>query len=134
MEVHLKWKRMNSRSSDFNRVLYSYVDHSDDQILYIGKADFCSVRQRMRGEHKRGLYEYFDEINVKKFNVIIGEFYLEENRRLSQELISDSESLLIKRLQPPGNIMSRSSRIMRPGLKVLCFGNWPHHRANFFDR
>lgn len=134
MEVHLKWKKMNSGNAHLCRVLYSYVDAYDNQILYVGKADFCSAGQRMRGEHKKGLYEYFDEINVKKINVIIGEFYLDEDRRLSQELVSDTESLLIKRLQPPGNIMSRASRIMRPGLKVLCLGNWPHQRASFFDR
>lgn len=134
MEVHLKWKRKTKRNEDLCRVLYSYLDPTDDEILYIGKADFCSVGERMRGEHKRGLYGFFEEIGIPKFEVIIGNFYLDEGRRLSQELISDTESLLIKRLQPRGNIMSKTSRISRPGLRVLCFENWPHSRAYFHDK
>ena len=46
--------------------------------------------------------------------------------RYNPEKLADVESLLIKRLRPRGNIMSINTRISRPGIRVLCDGNWPH--------
>ena len=37
------------------------------------------------------------------------------------------------RLQPVGNRMSTVSRISRPGLRVVCNGNWPHAKKQFWD-
>lgn len=56
-----------------------------------------------------------------------------EGARYSLEKLADVESLLIKRLRPRGNIMSLNNRICRPGVRVLCGGNWPHTRATFVD-
>ncbi len=65
--------------------------------------------------------------------MIQGELELEEDRRLSSQLLADVESLLVMRLQPPGNISSTRSRIYRPGMRVKCAGDWPHRRNAFHD-
>jgi hypothetical protein len=134
MDIILKWHKMNQESANWCRVLYSYVDKSDQDILYIGKADRCSVRQRMYGEHKRGIFEHFNTNRIKSHYVIVGDFYLDEGKRLSKELIDDVESLLIKRLKPIANIQCLKSRIERPGMKVFCEGVWPHSRTAFHDK
>ena len=134
MNILLKWHKMNEENAHWCRVLYSYIDAADKDILYIGKADRSSVRQRMYGKHKREIFEHFTKNQIKKHDVIVGDFHMEEGKRLSKELIDDVESLLIKRLKPIGNIQCLSSRIERPGLKVLCVGRWPHKRDLFHDR
>jgi len=65
--------------------------------------------------------------------VLHGEPVLKEDRRRSSELLGDVESLLITRLRPFGNIQSRGSRVMRPGLRVQCTGDWPFRRFRFYD-
>ena len=49
------------------------------------------------------LYKMFD-VEPEVLKVIQGALLLEEGRRRSSELVADVESLLIIRLQPPGNI------------------------------
>ena len=41
--------------------------------------------------------------------------------------------VLVKRLQPFGNIQSRRTRISRPGMRVHCLGEWPFKRHRFHD-
>jgi hypothetical protein len=62
-----------------------------------------------------------------------GQLLLQAGRRRSSELLADVESLLIKRLQPLGNIQCTESRISRPGMRVRCSGEWLSKRAGFYD-
>jgi hypothetical protein len=106
------------------------------QILYIGKAYRLSVRDRMKGNHKEKLYKYIiNSYKTNKLKVIVGELILDEGQRLSEELVTDIESLLIIRLKPPGNIQNRTYRLYtRPGTCVFCEGAWPHKRSRFIDK
>lgn len=117
-----------------NFCLYSYLDPQTDRILYIGKADYQTVRQRLHGEHKSELFDFFSHaFGLDEVAVIQGEMLPEEGRRRSTQLLSQVESLLIVRLQPPGNIAYTRSRPYRPGLRVKCIGDWPHRRTGFHD-
>lgn len=55
------------------------------------------------------------------------------NCRLTRELLSDIESLLICEVKPWGNIQCQLSRIARPGLKVVCGSDWPLSIKVFSD-
>lgn len=134
MLVRVKWELVDADETlwDMRRCLYSYVDARTAEVLYVGKADRQSVRQRMRGRHKRGIYDFFDENGINDYVVLLGDLHLEEGRRFSSALLADVESLLISELQPRANICCRQSRIARPGLKVRCFGIWPE-RGTFRD-
>lgn len=114
--------------------LYAYLHPDLDRLLYVGKADYSTVRARLHGDHKSDVFDDISrEYGIDQVRVLHGELLLEEGRRRSSELLGDVESLLIMRLQPFGNIQSRSSRIIRPGLRVRCTGDWPFKRFRFHD-
>ncbi len=137
--VEVDWHvlRRNDPEWDADFCLYAYVHPDTDRILYIGKADHQTVWSRMHGRHKDKLFDNLYErfgIEPVDLKVIQGELIMEEGSRRSSLLLSDVESLLIIRLQPPGNTASTRSRSSRPGLRVECAGDWPHRRKNFHDR
>lgn len=138
-EVNIYWRQPENNSELWGccRCLYAYSigDHGDE-IVYIGKAVDCSVRERWRRsakpdfwealEQERGAYEHSTFVRLLE--------HTDQNRRISNQLIADIESLLIFELQPWGNIQSRVSRIYRLSLKVICKGDWPLARRTFLDR
>jgi hypothetical protein len=137
MLVEVNWTYLEGNRHPLwadNFCLYAYLHPERDWLLYVGKADYSTVRQRLHGDHKADL---FDDIQrrygIDDVRVLHGELHLEEGRRRSSELLADVESLLIMRLQPFGNIQSRRSRITRPGLRVHCVGDWPFKRFRFHD-
>jgi len=135
MLVPIEWINLVS-PRDYWRCLYAYIHPINKNVLYIGKAYRCSVRERLKGNHKEDIYDYIiDTFNIDKFKVLVGFPIIDDDHRISEELVSDLESLLILRLKPPANIINRHTRsIVRPGLKINCEGVWPHNRKNFIDR
>lgn len=114
--------------------LYAYLHPEREWLLYIGKADYQTVRQRLYRDHKADLFDFFCErYGIERVRVLQGDLVLEEGRQRSSELLELVESLLIMRLQPPGNVAYRSSRPYRPGLRVKCTGDWPFKKSGFYD-
>jgi hypothetical protein len=138
MEIEVEWSLASDSEWEQTGCLYAYLHPETDEILYIGKADGKTVRQRYTAANKKDLFDYFkDELGVEAddLNAIVGNVWMDENRRLSRELLADIESLLISRIQPPGNIQKREARISRPGMVVTCTGQaWKHDRTKFVDR
>ncbi len=136
MKIDVNWEYTDheEESIDYTRVLYAYIDPESKEILYLGKADFCSVSERMKGKHKEDVFSYIqDEFGLTKVSCIVGVLSIPKGKKYSSELLSDVESLLIMNLQPPANIQSKGSRISRPGLEVTCSGEWPHKIETFVD-
>jgi len=136
MLVTVRWSIAAEDSDlwDYLRALYAYFTVDDSEILYIGKAGRQTVRERWNRSAKEGFWDALEtERNIKEHVVRVGEIWLDEGRKLTRELLSDVETLLIKRLRPWGNIQSRLSRIPRPGLRVRCEGDWPIERLEFRD-
>jgi hypothetical protein len=114
--------------------LYAYLHPERDWLLYIGKSDYQTVRQRLRGDHKEALFDFFwREYGIDEVRVLQSDLLLQEGRRRSSQLLGHVETLLIMRLQPPGNVANTQSRPYRPGLRVRCTGDWPFKRAGFHD-
>src|SRR5438105_5915742 len=117
LRVEVDWTMIADRGDPLwqdSFCLYGYLSPRTDQILYIGKADYQTVRQRTHGGHKAELFEYLSNYSKSdELSIIHGQLLLEEGRRFSTQLLSDVESLLIMRLQPRGNICSTCSRIYR---------------------
>lgn len=114
--------------------LYGYLHPERDRLLYVGKADRQTVRQRLHGDHKATLFELlWRRYGIDSVRVLQGDIILEEGRRRSGELLAHVESLLIMRLQPPGNVANTRSRFYRPGLRLRCTGDWPFRRTGFHD-
>jgi hypothetical protein len=65
--------------------------------------------------------------------VSVGLLSLRAGLRLTSELLSDVESLLIIGEQPPGNKQCTQDRIARPGLLVRCVGNLNGRGAYYYD-
>ena len=133
--VEVDWRLIGRSSRLWNRTrcLYAYVDPVCDRLLYVGKTDgSTSVRTRFEAEDKEDLFEFFEsKLDVRGVRVAVGTLALDERIRLTRELISDTEGLLIRRTKPPGNVVV--PRITRPGLRVRCLGDWPYPRAEFRD-
>ncbi len=139
MDVWVYWTRLDSdddpRWSE-EYCLYAYLHPTRDRLLYIGKADYSTVRSRLYGEHKAQLFEDIwrvEGVAEDELRILHGELELEDGYRRSSELLADVESLLIRRLQPLGNISTTRTRIARPGLRVNCEGDWPFKRKGFHD-
>lgn len=138
MTVEIRWREIG-RDADlawrYSRVLYAYLDPSGKEILYIGKADGTTVRQRWTRSAKEGFWDDLErELGILEHLVFVGEPFLGAGTRLTRDLLADIESLLINRIKPWGNVASRRSRISRPGLVVRCLGDWLHPRRVFRDR
>ena len=137
LRVEIPWYELNDDSDPAwrtNFCLYAYLHPDRNWLLYIGKADYQTLRQRLHGDHKAELFNYLCRTyDVNYLRILQGDLVLEAGRRRSSELLSLVESLLIMRLQPPGNIACTRSRAYRPGLRVRCTGDWPIKRAGFYD-
>lgn len=135
MNVVIEWQRIDADNQhlwNLYRCLYCYV--ADDNILYIGKAEGKSIRQRWTRSAKTAFWDFIeDELGIFEHDILVGRFWIEQARRLTSSLVVDVESLLISHLQPAGNIMCRKSRICRPGLVVECKGDWPVKLRRFCD-
>ena len=139
MSIQVVWQELFPLSEDarwgYTNCLYAYISPRHNEILYIGKANGCSVRQRWNAsdkkinfwqplEEQRGIYEHI---------TLLGEIYLEIGRRFSRQLLSDIESLLIAYEQPWGNSKCRKSRISRPSMEIKCYGDWVGSRRRYID-
>lgn len=137
MLATVHWGRIKRDSDplwDLARGLYAYIAPNGSEILYIGKVDGTTVRNRWTRSAKESFWDDLEKKRqIRQHIVIVGEIELDEGCRLTRELLADIESLLIKRLQPWGNIQSRYSRIPRPGLRVICKGDWPLKKCKFHD-
>jgi hypothetical protein len=133
--VFLKWRDANAGDgSGWNqcRCLYAYRA-GNGELLYVGKAWGKTVRERWRFEAKAHFWTDLNQRQVLEHSVTVGTVSLLPGERLTSELLSDAESLLIHRLRPWGNIQSVASRIERPGLQVHCSGDWVETRRRFRD-
>jgi hypothetical protein len=137
MDLSVHWtelQRERNRLWSANYCLYAYLHPERDWLLYLGKAGGSTVRQRLSGDHKHRLFrDIRREYGIEGVRVLVGVLELERGRYRTSELLADVESLLIKRLQPYGNISARSHRISRPGMRVHCVGGWPFRRESFRD-
>ena len=135
MAIEIKWKTMLADSKEWyhTHVAVRLVHPDTGDILYVGMAWHRTVRQRFTDRDKQALFNFFsEEFGLADVDVRVGEVRMDG--RLTRQLLSDVESLLIKRLQPAGNIMCRASRISRRGMRLECLNEWPHQRARFVDR
>jgi hypothetical protein len=137
MNITIEWAKLNPDSPewDYDRCLYAYLNPTNGEILYIGKANNHTISQRYKARDKRPLFDYCQTtFGVTTVDVLWGELILAKGRRLSQALLADVETLLINSLKPNGNISAIKSRISSPGLIVSCKGDWPHHQNRFIDQ
>ena len=113
---------------------FMHTPLGQDEILYIGKAHGCSVRQRWKAGDKMLFWRALEsERRIFEHVVLVGEICLEAGRRLTRELLSDVERLPINEIKPYGNIACIRRRIIRPGLRVTCTGAWPLSTRRFTD-
>jgi len=138
MKFSIEWHgiTLSSSKADWSNVLYAYVEPYEDTIVYIGKADRQTIRQRLSGTHKDKVWRDLAEAGVDRYALLAGDVTsdADEIGRFTWQMLADIESLLIYRLKPIGNIQNTRSRpISRPGMTVSCEGVWPHRRTEFRD-
>lgn len=135
LEVTLHWDWLVDDGDPrwcYTRALYGYLRPISPELLYLGKVDGCSVRERWL--QKKDFWRDLEEQRgVFSHRVIVAE--IEATERLTRQLLGDIESLLIHHLQPWGNIQCIASRgISRPGMKIECRGSaWLVARRTFCD-
>jgi hypothetical protein len=113
-----------------SRCLYAYLSPDGREILYIGKAWGTTVKARWSRSAKENFWtDLQKERKIGSHIALIGLVCMIGDQRLTSQLLSDVESLLINREKPWGNIQSRCARISRPGMQVKCSGKWPGVRS-----
>ncbi len=118
----------------YQRALYAYLAPQRREILYLGKCDGTTVRARWNYAAKAGTWDFINnDRGLRSHRLIVAEIELPGGSRLTRELLSDIESLLISRVDACANIQCRRSRIQRPGLEVRCLGAWPLEARVFRD-
>ena len=137
LKVNVHWSGISDRNDEkfyWNRVLYAYLHPVTNVILNIGKAFYQTVQERFDDESKLSFWEWANRNGVTKVRVLVGVVETNSNR-LTDQMVSDVESLLIHRIKPRGNVQNVLSRsLSRPGMKVLCYGrDWPLVQRLFED-
>ena len=135
MFISVDWRIIEDDSLELwnvSRGLYCYS--VDDTILYIGKVDGTTVRQRWNRSAKASLWDFVEnELGIFEHTTTVGLLRLPESRRFSSQILADVESLLISEIQPHGNVACKSTRISRPGVTVTCTGDWFYRQREFLD-
>jgi hypothetical protein len=131
MRVDISWKALEHPKDPawkFNCALYAIQHPTRRELLYLGKADGCTVRARFLARDKLEFWRALERLRgIYAHRMLVGLFSTKE--RLTRELVADIESVLIFGLQPWGNIAARKTRISRPGLVVRNRGcEWPSAR------
>ena len=135
-DLVVKWSTVGTTNVDdlnCSQCLYAYVVPRPKEIVYIGKADRCTVLERWRGPDKAMLHDWAESEGISGVRIHVGFVSWGEGRRFSSAKLTDVESLLIHRLQLPGNVAYKTNRIARPSTRVRCVGDWPHKRKTFVD-
>lgn len=136
VDVELDWSLVEDDRDALlrrTRVLYGLHHPETHEVLYLGKAEFQTVRARLSCRSKDCVWDHIERAcGIDDADLRVATFATES--RLTQELLADTESLLIKRLRPCANVQCRSTRVSRPGLRVTCVGDWPLDRVCFVDR
>ncbi len=133
MHVVVKWDPLGNirhdEGWDYDRCLYAYLGPGNE-ILYIGLCWNSTVDERFCG--KRAMWRYLGEQGIRRCTVVLGEVAVSSGR-MTRQILSDVESLLIFTEQPPANISCTKSRISRPGMVVSCSGYWPGGQNTYYD-
>src|SRR5438093_1166331 len=112
---------------DERRCVYAYANPADlagtQAIVYVGKADFQSVRERWNGHQADGLLDELDaDHGVSEPLVLVGTVDVVDGTRLTVELLADIEGLLIHFIEPFGN--RKRPTMLRSGLVLTNKGTW----------
>ncbi len=124
MKIEIEWKLIETDEDENNsECLYAYLHPETNEILYIGKADGSTVKERWEAEDKESLKNFLSKNGINKVYPIIGFLILPEGSNFSSKLLHDIEGLLIFKEKPIGNIKNTQTRgISRQGMKIICKG------------
>jgi hypothetical protein len=133
--VTVRWRYLEEADERLNawQCLYALVTPQGREVVYIEKAWRATVAERLRCRAKDAMWEHLSSCGIQECKVLLGEVMLQRNRRLTEQLLTDVESLSIMAEQPIGNIQSMSSRISRRGLRLGCAGKWPVRAKHYVD-
>jgi hypothetical protein len=113
----------------WNRVLYTYLHPRTREVLYVGKAQTCTVWGRYDAPDKVETFRKIRDVGVPKSLVVVlvGEII---SCTPTAPLLRDVESLLILELGPLANSRNTRTRSrFRSGTDVRCLGGaWPERR------
>lgn len=136
LDVHVDWRGIadDDDAWTWNLALYGIVEPRTRSLVYLGKADGSTLRQRWcRAGAKADFWRWYEANFRNRRHLLFAGEFVASTARLTRQLVADVESLLIHRLRPLGNVASVRSRIARPGLRVMCSGDWPASPRVFLD-
>ncbi len=132
----VRWRFLRPEDEGWKSLqcLYAYLAPNKKEILYIGKAWGVTARARWNRAGKENFWHDLEkQRKIFKHFVLLGNVNLTYRGQLTEKLLADIESLLIMGEKPWGNILSKKSRISRPGLIVKCEGEWPGKVKFYID-
>ena len=116
--IILDWRDVNHESGrwadrwDYNLALYIILHPNEDEVLYLGKADDCTVMSRWNADDKRERVwrRIEDERGLFEHGFIVGEFRLPDGQRLSRQLVCERR----EPPHPPDQALGKQSQRQVP--------------------
>src|SRR5579862_3608230 len=101
-EVLLKWRKIGAGNPalEWTRTFYALHLRGEGRVLYLGKADYQTIGDRVRCESKGGVWDHFTQIGLAPRDVGLVAAEVFTDARWTSELQADVESLLIARIRP----------------------------------
>lgn len=136
MEVTIDWRWTTTLDDPcwlWDKALYAYF--VDERLIYIGKAEASTVRQRLLARDKAKLrQEVYAEIggNLRRTKVLVGRPKGSSALRATKMVLRDLEGLFIRELKPKRN-ETVPVNVRRPGIRVRCTGAWPFEQSVFHN-
>ena len=138
MDIRIHWRAIQSTDDpawQWRYAVYAYLAPDGEDILYIGKAEGTTVRKRWNDDDKMAFWRELEkERGIHRHAVIVGKVFLPRECDGDPDVLTDIESLLIYVEQPWGNIQCRKSRTCRPGMVIVCDGDWPGEYNVYHDK
>ncbi len=106
--------------------LYAYLHPRRDEILYIGVAKTGRGLTPSQTADRKALFTFLRRrLRLKSVRFLGSRLLTDARVSVTNELLAQAQSLLVRRVRPRGNLAVGQPLISRPGLVVECGGNWP---------
>jgi len=137
MRASLHWRGIQAEDEpalDTYGLVYAYAVSNPWDLLYVGKAVGCTVRERLNAADKDGFYKWAVGEGIKGFTCSVAHPQV-IGGPLTARVLHAIERLIIFALRPPGNIQGIGSFHPLPGLVVTItgFGVWPRELRDYGD-
>lgn len=129
-QIDVTWCRLQTEFDKclaWNKLLYAYVD-STSRLYYIGKADDCTLRERLTDPDKARMVDRLLRNGGQPGGILYGIVKVDDSYSPTSSVIGNAEALLIRDENPWGNLVKPS---ISEDTRVVCGGSWMGSKTTY---